>query len=80
LHLGVSNIKGTIKLNSASIEAVNEDFTESAILLEADMNSIDTDNDKRDAHLKTADFFDSAKFPTISFQSTSFKKDAQDYV
>ena len=36
--------------------------------------SIDTDNERRDNHLKTADFFDAEKFPTLNFTSTSFKK------
>ena len=42
--------------------------------MSADINSIDTDNERRDGHLKTADWFDAAKFPTLTFKSTSFKK------
>ena len=78
LHLGVSDFKGTVKLNSAVITAPNEDFTDASIVLEADMNSINTNNDKRDDHLKTADFFNTVKFPVLNFQSTSFKKDNAD--
>ena len=77
LHLGVSNVKGTVKLNSATISVANEDFSDCSIVLEADMKSIDTDNDNRDAHLKSADFFDTEKFPSVNFQSTSFKKGDQ---
>ncbi len=74
-HLSVSDIKGTVKLKEATITTSSEDFADAVISLKADMNTIDTDNDKRDAHLKTADFFDATKFPEILFESTSFKKD-----
>ncbi|MES1181584.1 MAG: YceI family protein, partial [Flavobacterium sp.] len=49
-------------------------FAGGAVVMTADMNTIDTDNDKRDGHLKTADFFNTEKFPTVSFQSTSLTK------
>ena len=42
--------------------------------LTADVNTIDTDNEQRDGHLKNADFFDAAKFPSLTFKSTSIKK------
>jgi polyisoprenoid-binding protein YceI len=79
-HLGVSYIKGTVKLKSATVTTSSEDFSDGIIILEADMASIDTDNDGRDEHLRTADFFDSGKFPTINFQSTSFKKEGESFV
>ncbi len=43
-------------------------------LLVADAASVDTDNEMRDKTLRTADFLDTEKYPTISFKSTSFKK------
>jgi polyisoprenoid-binding protein YceI len=74
-HLGVSEITGSVQLKSATITAPDSTtLTGGTIMLEADMKTIDTDNDKRDAHLKTADFFDTAKFPVVSFQSTSFNR------
>jgi polyisoprenoid-binding protein YceI len=45
-----------------------------------DVNSIDTNQEQRDVHLKSAEFFDADQFPKISFQSTSFKKDGDEYV
>ena len=73
-HLSVNDVKGTVKMTESTITQSKEDFTDAAISLKADLNTIDTDNDKRDAHLKTGDFFDTAKFPELSFQSVSFSK------
>jgi polyisoprenoid-binding protein YceI len=44
-----------------------------------DVSSIDTNQEQRDGHLKSADFFDAEQFPKISFKSTSFKKVGDDY-
>jgi polyisoprenoid-binding protein YceI len=74
-HLGVSEITGTVHLNKATISAPDStSFTGATVTLEADMNTINTGNEKRDAHLRTPDFFDAAKFPTLTFQSSSFMK------
>ena len=78
LHLSMNDIKGTVKMTETIITQSKEDFTDAAISLKADLNSIDTDNDKRDEHLKTADFFDTAKFPELKFQSLSFSKTSPD--
>jgi len=81
VHLGVSEIRGSVQLIGATITAPDSlSFSGSTVTLEADMTTIDTDNDKRDAHLKTADFFDTAKFPKLSFQSTSLTRtDGENY-
>jgi len=73
-HLMVSDVEGWFKTFDAKITAPNEDFSNAEVVMTADINSINTEEEKRDAHLKTADFFDSEKFPTLSFKSTSFKK------
>ena len=74
LHLMISDTKGSLILNSGKIIAENSDFSNATISIEADMASIDTDNDKRDEHLRSADFFDTKKFPVVTFQSTSISK------
>lgn len=61
---------GTIKVDTAAIGKSSVDVTIEAA-------SINTDNEKRDAHLKTAEFFDVEKFPTITFKSTSVKEVAK---
>ncbi|HEY9007515.1 MAG TPA: YceI family protein [Ohtaekwangia sp.] len=73
-HLMISNVEGSFKSFNAKITSSKEDFSDAVIELTADVNSINTDNDQRDGHLKGADFFDAAQFPTLSFKSTSFKK------
>ncbi|MFZ1679236.1 MAG: YceI family protein [Saprospiraceae bacterium] len=73
-HLMVSEIEGSIKITSATLDTPNEDFTDAKVTLKADMNTIDTDNDGRDTHLKSGDFFDVEKFPEMTFSSESFKK------
>jgi polyisoprenoid-binding protein YceI len=74
VHLGVNDLKGTVKITKATITTTEEGFAGGVVSLEADMRTIDTDNDKRDTHLQSPDFFDVVKFPTLTFQSTSFIK------
>jgi polyisoprenoid-binding protein YceI len=73
-HLTIAELGGTFKSFDAKITAAKPDFSDAAVELTADVNSIDTDNEQRDGHLKSADFFDVAKFPTFTFKSNSFKK------
>lgn len=73
-HLMVSEIEGTIKLKEGSITTLHEDFSDASLKIEGDMTSLDTDNDARDEHLRSPDFFDADKYPLFTFQSTSFKK------
>jgi len=79
-HMMISEVEGNFKNFDATINATKEDFSDAVVTMTADVNSINTDNEKRDGHLKSPDFFDAAKFPNISFKSTSFKKvDATNY-
>jgi polyisoprenoid-binding protein YceI len=73
-HLMVSEVEGSFKKFDATIAGTAEDFSDAVVTLKADVNSINTDNDQRDTHLKNPDFFDAAKYPTIMFTSKSFKK------
>ena len=77
-HLSVSEIKGSVVMTEATICTTADDFSGATVSMKADMNTIDTDNEKRDAHLKTADFFDTAKYPELTFTSSSFKKTGTD--
>jgi polyisoprenoid-binding protein YceI len=70
----VSSVEGNFKSFDAKITSSKADFSDAVIELTADVASIDTDSEKRDEHLKSADYFDVAKFPTLAFKSTSFKK------
>jgi polyisoprenoid-binding protein YceI len=73
-HLVVSTVTGHFGKFDAMIESAKDNFTDARISFEADINSINTKNEQRDAHLKSPDFFDSTKYPTLSFVSTSVKQ------
>ncbi|GAB4014873.1 YceI family protein [Spirosoma sp. KCTC 42546] len=73
-HLMLSEVDGNFKTFDAKITSSKPDLSDAVIELTADVNSINTENDRRDTHLKSPDFFDAAKFPTLTFKSTSFKK------
>jgi len=73
-HLVVSTVTGHFSKFDASIETNKEDFSDAKINFEAEINSINTKNEQRDAHLKSADFFDAEKNPKMSFVSKSVKK------
>lgn len=77
---GLSDIKGTFKMKEARITAPKDDFSDAVVNMSADVSSVNTGEPERDKHLQTADFFDAAKYPTITFKSNSFKKvDAKNY-
>ncbi len=79
-HLVISTVTGTFKSFDGSFESENEDFEGAAISFSLDTNSIDTNQEQRDGHLKSGDFFDVENFPKITFKSTSFtKKKGDDY-
>ena len=79
-HLMISTVTGNFTKFDATMEAEAEDFSDAKIIFTADVASISTGNEQRDAHLKSADFFDAEKFPAISFTSSSFKhKSGSDY-
>jgi polyisoprenoid-binding protein YceI len=73
-YLMVSDVEGSFQIKEATINTPKEDFTDATVTLVADVATVTTENEKRDEHLKTPDFFDAAKFPTLTFKSTSFKK------
>lgn len=73
-HLIISEVTGQFKSFDASIESSKEDFSDAKIEFSADVNSINTDNEGRDKHLKSDDFFNAEKFPKITFVGKLFKK------
>jgi len=73
-HMMVSETEGKFKIYEGTVNSKTEmDFTDAKIEFAADVNSINTDDEKRDGHLKSPDFFDAAKYPKITFKSTSMK-------
>ncbi len=72
-HLVVSDVDGSFKSFDGSMTNAKPDFTDAAISFTADVASINTDNENRDKHLQSDDFFNAAKFPQIKFASKSFE-------
>jgi polyisoprenoid-binding protein YceI len=77
-HLVISTVTGFFKSFNGELDTVNDDFEDSEISFALDIDSIDTNQSQRDEHLKSAEFFDAAQYPQISFKSTSFKKTDDD--
>lgn len=73
-HMVVSEVAGSFKKFTANVEGTKEDFTDAKIDFTIDVNSVNTDNADRDKHLRSADFFETEKFPEIKFVSSSIKK------
>jgi polyisoprenoid-binding protein YceI len=79
-HLIISEVTGQFKSFDGNIESSKDDFSDAKIEFTADVNSISTDNEDRDKHLKSDDFFNAEKFPKISFRGKSFIKiDTKNY-
>ena len=72
-HMVVSEQEGSFKVFDGNIDYTKADMSDAKISFSIDINSINTDNDYRDKHLKGDDFFNAEKFPTATFTSTSFK-------
>ena len=73
-HLMITTVTGHFKKYNLEVVAENEDFnTASKIEFTADINSIDTNNQQRDTHLKSADFFDAENHGQIKFVGKDYK-------
>lgn len=70
-HLVISTVTGQFTSVSGTVDTTKADFADAHIRFEADVDSITTNNEQRDGHLKSADFFDAANHPKLSFVSTS---------
>ncbi len=80
-HLMITNVTGSFQEFDATLESAEENFSDAKINFSANVNSISTNNEQRDTHLKSADFFEAEKFPTLQFVSTSLvPKGGSDYV
>ncbi|MBF6133014.1 YceI family protein [Nocardia otitidiscaviarum] len=76
-HLMVSKVRGRFTDFSGQL-VIGEDGTASAEA-EIRVDSVTTDNPQRDAHLRTADFFDAENFPLATFKSTGFRVNGEDF-
>lgn len=73
-HLGLSDVAGLFNKFEATVTAQKEDFSDAVFQLTVDMSSINTEVKMRDDHLRSADFFDVAQFPNMTYKSTAIEK------
>jgi polyisoprenoid-binding protein YceI len=73
-HMLISDTEGYFRNVDASFTSSKADFSDAVIEFTAQIASVNTDNEGRDGHLQKEDWFDAAKFPTMTFKSTSFVK------
>src|SRR5689334_20444292 len=73
-HLMITTVTGHFKKFDVKAETEGNDFSDARITFSADLDSISSNNADRDAHLKSADFFDAASHPQLTFQSTGIRK------
>jgi polyisoprenoid-binding protein YceI len=69
-HLMISTVKGRFGINSGMLHLNEADPSQTKVEIEIDAASVDTRQEQRDTHLRSADFFDTAQHPTIVFRST----------
>jgi len=77
-HLMISTVSGQFNQFKATVETEDNDFSKAKIHFEATVDSISTNNEQRDAHLKNGDFFDIEKYPAIIFESSKMEKIGDD--
>jgi len=73
-HMMISNVKGSFRGLKGTLTLDDADPSRSKVTATVDIATLSTGDDQRDAHLKSADFFDAAQFPHMTFDSTTVKK------
>lgn len=77
-HLGISNVQGEFTKITGTVVIDDSDISKSSVNTTIDVNSVDTRDQNRDNDLKSDHFFDVAKYPTMTFQSTKILKTGDD--
>ena len=73
-HFGISHVEGNFKIFNATFLSTKEDFSDARIEMTAEVKSINTEVEMRDNDLKSPQWFDADKYPTLTFNSISFNK------
>lgn len=77
-HLVISTVTGSFKSFEGTLETEGDDITNGKVEFSLDVNSIDTNQEQRDGHLKGPDFFDAENHPKITFKSNSLTAKSDD--
>jgi polyisoprenoid-binding protein YceI len=78
-HMMVSKVKGRFGAFTGEV-VTGADFLSSSVTASIDLNSVDTNNEQRDGHIRSADFLDVANHPTMTYRSTGVRRNGDDYV
>lgn len=78
-HMMVTTVRGSVKIRDFELDFDPDDLAASKVSVKLDAASIDTNQEQRDAHLRSADFLDVENHPTIDFVSTKIEPDGDDY-
>src|ERR1700677_541377 len=73
-HLMISTVTGQFNKFTGTVETDGDDFTTAKISFTADINSVSTNNEQRDAHLRNSDFFDAENHPQLVFEGDKLEK------
>jgi len=78
-HMMVSKVRGRFRTFSGEI-VTGENPLDSSVTAEIDLSSIDTGNEQRDAHIRSADFFEAETYPTMTYRSTGVRQHRDGYI
>jgi len=73
-HLMITNVRGSFDTFSGKVQYDKNDAAKAVVAVEIEAASVNTANEKRDGHLRSADFFDVENFPKLTFKSTKVEK------
>src|SRR4051812_49655659 len=73
-HFLISKVTGSFKQFDATVTTEGDDITTATVHFTADVNSISTNNEQRDAHLRSGDFFEAEKYPQLTFDGNKLEQ------
>lgn len=79
-HLMITTVTGYFRSFDANATTDGDDYGTATISFNADINSVDTNNEQRDGHLRSADFFDGENHPKLEFANGKLEKDGDEYI
>jgi polyisoprenoid-binding protein YceI len=78
-HMMIANVTGMLTDYNVWVETDSEDFTHAQVKFTGNLKSVNTGNEQRDAHLRSADFFDVDQNPEVTFQSTALRQNGNHF-